>query len=457
MKRYLLATLIMVACTFQINNALAVEIDLNDELYEYLMANKTDGPSGSMYESFGTNFIFKRSSYDNNSNDFIYQYPNRITFPTRLILPVEKNDSCLSCHRLDYPAIADGKPIPTTKIMSENSSITVLTTDIADDILPMWGPKNKNIFWLSNRSSAGISKSYQLWKMDSTGNNKRQLTEENGDVVYYNVSKDENLVVYSTYNKAQSTYNIKILDLNTNTISEVISSDNIIDRPELSPDGNWIAYSEKVDNNWDIFVISTDGSTSKRLTDSENMDTNPIWSPDGTFIAYKTAPVSGDYNLTTENFIQFDKNNGTAEQIFSWEGVQSIQMSNWRPDGTGIAYTAEIIRYIDGSPFITYAAVYSDVVFRDNKVIAYPLMLSESTLGDRGAVFSPNNEKIAYWSWEPDGTSAIRVYDLKSGKNTKITSGGLAFYPSWSPDGNKIVFESYTENQRDIKLIKLDD
>jgi len=450
MKNRILATLLIFAFALQIDNVWATETDMTNEMYEYLLSNKLSGPSGSVYESFGTNFIFKRSSYDNNSNDFIYQYPKRIALPTRLILPVETNDRCLSCHRLDYPAIGDGKPVPTVTPMNEDLSITTLTSDVADDILPKWGIEGENIFWLSNRSG-----SYQLWVMDSTGNSKRQLTEENGDIVYFDLSEDGNLVVYSVYNKSESTFNIKILDLNTSSTVEVISSKDIIDRPELSPDGKWIAYSWKVNGNWDIYVVPIEGGSPKRLTNSEDMDTNPRWRPDGAFIAYKTAPVSGDYNLTTQNFIKFDQNNGTAEQIFRWEGVQSIQMSDWSPDGTGIAYTAEIVRYIDGNPFVTYAAVYSDVVFRDNKAVAYPVMLSENTLGDRGSVFSPDNEKIAYWSWEPDGTSAIRFYELKSGKNTKITSGGLALYPSWSPDGKKIVFESYFGDQRDIKLIKL--
>ncbi|WP_273266813.1 DPP IV N-terminal domain-containing protein [Flexistipes sinusarabici] len=449
MKRYIPEIILIFIYAFNINHAVAVETNLSPDMYEYLMSDKTSGPTGSLYESFGTNFIFKRSSYNNDTNDFIYDYSKRLALPTRLILPVENNESCLSCHRLDYPAIAGGEDIPLTKILNEGISVTSLTFDSADDILPVWSTEN-DIFWLSDRSG-----SYQLWVMDSMGNNKRQLTNENGDVVYYDVSKNGNSVVYSTYDETSPSFNIKVLDLNSDTAIEIISSENIIDRPELSPDEKWIAYSQKNDNNWDIFVISSEGGSPIRLTTSENMDTNPQWSPDGTIIAYKTAPVSGDYNLTTQNFIQFDKNNGELEKIYHWEGVQSIQMSDWRPDGTGIAYTAEIVRYIDGNPLITYAAVYSDVVLKEDKTVAYPVMLSENTLGDRGAVFSPVADKIAYWSWEADGTSAIRIYDLESEKNTKVTDGGFAFYPSWSPDGEEIIFESYTNNQRDIKIIKL--
>jgi len=433
---------------FSISNAAAVETNLSSEMHEYLISHKVNGQSGSLYESYGTNFIFKRSSYDDSIKDFIYNYPNRLALPTRLILPVENNESCLSCHRLDYPAIAGGGDIPSTEIMDERTSASNLTFDNADDILPVWSSKNE-IFWLSDRSG-----SYQLWVMDSMGNNKKQLTEEDGNVVYFDIGENGDNIVYSAYDKTNSSFNIKVLDLISYTSTEIVSSESIIDRPELSPDGKWIAYSQKKDANWDIFVIPSEGGNPTRLTSSEDMDTNPRWSPDGTKIAYKTAPVSGNYNLTTQNFIQFDKDKGELEKIYHWEGVQSIQMSDWRPDGTGIVYTAEIVRYINGNPLITYAAAYSDVVLKGDKAVAYPVMLSENTMGDRGAVFSPVADKIAYWSWEADGTSAIRIYDLVSEKSTKLTEGGFAFYPSWSPDGEKIIFESYTNKQKDIKIIK---
>jgi len=449
MKKYLSVIILMFIYTFNITNAAAVETNLSPEMYEYLLSHKTSGPSGSLYESFGTNFIFKRTSYDESATDFVYKYPDRLALPTRLILPVENNESCFSCHRIDYPAIASGEDIHSIDIMYEGISVTSLTFDNADDILPTWSSKN-DIFWLSDRSG-----SYQLWVMDSMGNNKRQLTNENGDVVYYDVSEDGNSVVYSASDEANPSFNIKVLNFSSDIATEIISSENIIDRPELSPDGGWIAYSQKNDTNWDIFVIPIEGGNPIRLTTSENIDTNPRWSPDGTIIAYKTAPVSGDYNLTTQNFIQFNSDNGELEKIYHWEGVQSIQMSDWRPDGSGIVYTAEIVRYVDSDPLVTYTAVYSDVVLRGDKAVAYPIMLSENTIGDRGAVFSPVNDKIAYWSWEADGTSAIRVYDPVAEKSTKITESGLAFYPSWSPDGEKIIFESSTNNQRDIKIIDL--
>jgi len=449
MKRYIPVIILIFIYAFNINHAVAVETNLSPDMYEYLMSHKTSGPSGTLYESFGTNFIFKRTSYDESATDFVYKYSDRLALPTRLILPVENSASCLSCHRLDYPAIASGEEIPSTATMDAEISVTNLTSDSADDILPSWSFKDE-IFWLSDRSG-----SYQLWVMDSMGNNKRQLTNENGDVVYYDVNRDGNNVVYSTYDETSLSFNIKVLDLNSNTATEIISSENIIDRPELSPDEKWIAYAQKNDNNWDIFVIPAEGGSPIRLTVSENMDTNPRWSPDGTIIAYKTAPVSGDYNLTTQNFIQFNSDNGELEKIYHWEGVQSIQMSDWRPDGSGIVYTAEIVRYIDGDPLVTYAAVYSDVVLRKDKAVAYPVMLSEDTIGDRGAVFSPVADKVAFWSWEADGTSAIRIYDLATEKSTKVTEGGFAFYPAWSHDGEKIAFESYTNNQRDIKIIDL--
>jgi len=70
MKKYLSVIILMFIYTFNITNAAAVETNLSPEMYEYLLSHKTSGPSGSLYESFGTNFIFKRTSYDDSATEF---------------------------------------------------------------------------------------------------------------------------------------------------------------------------------------------------------------------------------------------------------------------------------------------------------------------------------------------------------------------------------------------------
>jgi Tol biopolymer transport system component len=50
--------------------------------------------------------------------------------------------------------------------------------------------------------------------------------------------------------------------------------------PDISPDGQWVAYSSggKQEN---IFVIRVDGAELHKLTDGIHKDRMPRWSPDG--------------------------------------------------------------------------------------------------------------------------------------------------------------------------------
>ena len=62
--------------------------------------------------------------------------------------------------------------------------------------------------------------------------------------------------------------------------------------PQVSPDGQWIAYTvgtvdakdDKGDT--DIWMVSWDGSKSVRLTYSLDSENSPRWSPDGRYISF---------------------------------------------------------------------------------------------------------------------------------------------------------------------------
>jgi Tol biopolymer transport system component len=66
---------------------------------------------------------------------------------------------------------------------------------------------------------------------------------------------------------------------------------------------------------------------------------------------------------------------------------------------------------------------------------------------------SPNASLLVYRSWDPD-RRGIYVRDLASGNTWQIVGFHEAEHPSWSPDGQSIVYASQQESDRKWRLYR---
>src|SRR5437762_10114270 len=90
-----------------------------------------------------------------------------------------------------------------------------------------------------------------------------------------------------------------------------------VDEPNLSPDGNTIAYvvgtvdltKDKQPRN--LWLAKFDGSENRPLTFGENKQTHPRWSPDGKWLAFLSG--RGDENENDQLWV-LSSTGGEAEQ-----------------------------------------------------------------------------------------------------------------------------------------------
>lgn len=69
--------------------------------------------------------------------------------------------------------------------------------------------------------------------------------------------------------------------------------------------------------------------------------------------------------------------------------------------------------------------------------------------------WSPDGKKIAYVSIGSDYISSLWLMDADGGSKEKLTSGMHVQYPSWSADGESIIFTANAEDPNEIEITQL--
>ncbi len=193
--------------------------------------------------------------------------------------------------------------------------------------------------------------------------------------------------------------------------------------PAWSPDGRYLAFSSHREGNWEIYVLDLLTGEINRLTDNPAYDGSPTWSPDGLWLVYESYQ---DKNLDLY-LIQAD---GESSPIRLTEHAAQDFSPAWSPRGRHIAFTS----------------------WRSGNKDIY--IMSLNTLSDSGAMnvtaspdayeddpsFSPDGQYLAYGDVS-DGYEVIYVKRLENYQPTgPAESVGQGRHPSWSPDGNSLVY-----------------
>lgn len=243
-------------------------------------------------------------------------------------------------------------------------------------------------------------------------------------------------------------------------------------RLSWSPDGKLLAFSDRAsdgENTPSIFILTLDSLAARRLTSPQRSrsDINPVFSPDGQTLAFYrgpegvfTVPVAGgeEQRLTSRSdgwglawtpdgrdlvfpdagwLWKISLGGGEAEQLpFGQDGVQpSIR-------GNRLVYVRQtanlnIWRRNLNSPLL---AGPSDRFISSTRVESAPQFSPD---GNRIAFESTRSGAHEIWICKGDGTGLVQLTHLNSVTGT----------PRWSPDGQRIAFDSRTTDNPDIFVV----
>ncbi len=215
--------------------------------------------------------------------------------------------------------------------------------------------------------------------------------------------------------------------------------------PAFSPKGEAIIYASNQGlGTFDLYLLVLSTSQSIELTREIGNVFSPDFSPDGEKIIFVNRAVGEPAGLWI-----MDHNGENPRLLFggpNYAGPNTLVSAAWAPDGKRIALAMIVDQLYEYEIFIL------DVDSDDP-----PRRVTFGLLGITGGVdWSPDGRYILLSAGPPLDKDIYR-YEIETGIFARLTSGGNNNSATYSPDGNKIAFNSLRNNDQADLFIMLPD
>lgn len=197
-----------------------------------------------------------------------------------------------------------------------------------------------------------------------------------------------------------------------------------------------IAFVSSGTGNKEIYICDFDGENPIKVTNTKSITLSPAWSSDGTQLAY-TSYEKGKPDIFIKNL-----NRGSVDLLTAVTGTNITPA--WVPG------KKELVASLS---FEGGQGIY--LLTREGK-IRKRLTSKWSEWGiDVSPSFSPDGENMVFVS-KRSGTPQIYMQHLDSGRVKRLTyQGNYNTSPTWSPTGQKIAYSGLSESKFEIFVMDL--
>ena len=196
--------------------------------------------------------------------------------------------------------------------------------------------------------------------------------------------------------------------------------------PQLSPDGQWIAYivttSDRASDTMQsaVWMVSWDGQQQLRLTQPSDSISSPRWSPDGRYLAYLGKPGADGHTQV----MALDRRGGEPHALT--QASDDVSDYAWSPDGKRLVLMIDTDSDAPKDP---------EAAKKPRPIVIDDLFFKEDVTGYIG-----RGQK-----------QQLFLFDIKGSKLERLSNDARAndFAPAWSPDGRQVAFARTRERGED--------
>jgi len=310
-------------------------------------------------------------------------------------------------------------------------------TDVFNDARqPVWSPDGKTIAFFAYREGG-----YDIWAINPDGTNQRKLTwgaYDDREPIY---SHDGTRIAFSSDrgNALGSDYNIWTLDLRNGELKQVTKEKSEDYMPTWSPNDDEIVYATSRDNYESIWSTNLKSAGERRVRSVKGARLDaPSYGPGGQLLYHVTADGQSRYEIEGKNVTG-------GENVFAFR-------ASWASPSEYVYVSDGKIRKrsVAGLPMQTIDFTATMTVTHPEytrRVRDFTSATPRKTLGLVRPVISPDGTQIAFAA-----VGDIYVMPVTGGAPTNLTKDvALDTDPSWSPDGNSLVYSS----DKDSALLQL--
>ncbi|MDQ1557207.1 MAG: hypothetical protein QOD32_267, partial [Pyrinomonadaceae bacterium] len=204
-----------------------------------------------------------------------------------------------------------------------------------------------------------------IWLMNADGSNQKQLTTTAGANFEPTASADGRIMVYVS-KAADAAPHLWKMNLETGECAQFTNGVSEL-RPDISPDGRWVAYMLVDKDSPRVWKTSIDGNEAA-IQLSDKITSVPRFSPDGRFIAcFYRADVD-----TFSKLAVIPSDGGEPVKVFDKPPTTIIESGiQWTPDGRALTFIVNRdgvsniwLQPLDGSPAKQLTNFTSETIFR---------------------------------------------------------------------------------------------